>query len=143
MRAPRFSNREAGSDLAQHEPSLTPLLQDWVAGLRRLLKDTQHGCFSAKPGPDRTQRPVLQMAAVCSAILEGGALHVAAARCHAEMLIFLLVTDEDAQLNEQIEAWDPSRIGDIARYLTRRAQRAEALALPLAGRYANLRLSPI
>ena len=102
MRAPRFSNREAGSDLAQHEPSLTPLLQDWVAGLRRLLKDTQHGCFNAKPRLDRTQRPVLQMAAVCSAILEGGALHVAAARCHAEMLIFLLVTDEDAQLNEQL-----------------------------------------
>ena len=54
-------------------------------------------------------------------------------------------TEEEVQvaLNEQIEAWDPSRIGDIARYLTRRAQRAEALALPLAGRYANLRLSPI
>ncbi|MCH2172900.1 phosphotransferase family protein [Myxococcota bacterium] len=48
-----------------------------------------------------------------------------------------------AELNTQIEAWNEDRVGDIARYLTRRAQRAEALALPLAGRYANLHLSSI
>jgi len=47
------------------------------------------------------------------------------------------------QLNAQIEAWDGARIGEIARYLCRRAQRAEALALPLAGRYARLALAAI
>ena len=47
------------------------------------------------------------------------------------------------QLNARIEAWDEASIGDIARYLSRRAQRAEALALPLAGRYSHLHLSPI
>lgn len=46
-------------------------------------------------------------------------------------------------LNAQIDEWDEERVRKIARYLTRRAQRAEALALPLAGRYANLRLSPV
>jgi aminoglycoside phosphotransferase (APT) family kinase protein len=53
------------------------------------------------------------------------------------------IEDGLAQLNLRIEAWDEASIGDIARYLTRRAQRAEALALPLAGRYSNLVLSPI
>ena len=53
------------------------------------------------------------------------------------------IEDGLAQLNALIEAWDEARIGDIARYLSRRAQRAEALALPLAGRYSNLVLSPI
>jgi len=48
-----------------------------------------------------------------------------------------------AALNVQIDEWDEGRVREIARYLTRRAQRAEALALPLAGRYANLRLSPV
>ena len=47
------------------------------------------------------------------------------------------------RLNASIHEWDEARIGDIARYLCRRAQRAEALALPLAGRYSNLVLSPI
>jgi len=48
-----------------------------------------------------------------------------------------------ASLNARIEAWDEAGIGEIARYLCRRAERAEALALPLAGRYARLHLSPI
>jgi aminoglycoside phosphotransferase (APT) family kinase protein len=53
------------------------------------------------------------------------------------------IQDGLAQLNELIEAWDEASIGEIARYLSRRAQRAEALALPLAGRFSNLVLSPI
>ncbi|MCP4903954.1 MAG: phosphotransferase family protein [bacterium] len=53
------------------------------------------------------------------------------------------IQDGLEQLNARIEAWDEASIGDIARYLSRRAQRAEALALPLAGRYSNLVLSPI
>ena len=53
------------------------------------------------------------------------------------------IEDGLVQLNTLIEAWDEARIVDIARYLSRRAQRAEALALPLAGRYSNLVLSPI
>lgn len=48
-----------------------------------------------------------------------------------------------AQLNARIDDWDEAAIGDIAQYLSRRAQRAEALAQPLAGRYANPVLSPI
>lgn len=48
-----------------------------------------------------------------------------------------------ARLDALIGAWDDARIADIARYLTRRAQRAEALALPLAGRYVDRKLSPI
>lgn len=48
-----------------------------------------------------------------------------------------------AGLNERIRSWDDTSVGDIARYLVRRAQRAEALASPLAGRYANPVLSPI
>ena len=48
-----------------------------------------------------------------------------------------------AQLNARIEAWDEGRLPEIARYLSRRAQRAEDLAAPLAGRYANPVLSPI
>ena len=47
------------------------------------------------------------------------------------------------QLNVRIDAWEGSQIRDIAGYLCRRAQRAEALALPLAGRYSRLALSPI
>ena len=46
-------------------------------------------------------------------------------------------------LNASIDEWDDARIGDIARHLCRRAQRAEALAVPLAGRYSNLVLSRI
>ena len=46
-------------------------------------------------------------------------------------------------LNELIRSWDDTTVGDIARYLVRRAQRAETLASPLAGRYANPVLSPI
>jgi hypothetical protein len=53
------------------------------------------------------------------------------------------IQDGLGQLNALIEAWDEASIGDIARYLSRRAQRAEALALPLAGRFSNLVLSPI
>jgi len=53
------------------------------------------------------------------------------------------IEDGLAQLGVLIEEWDETRIGEIARYLSRRAQRAEALALPLAGRYSNLVLSPI
>jgi hypothetical protein len=53
------------------------------------------------------------------------------------------VQDGLEQLNTLIEAWDEVRIGDIARYLNRRAQRAEALALPLAGQFSNLHVSPI
>jgi len=53
------------------------------------------------------------------------------------------IQDGLEQLNALIEAWDEASIGDIARYLSRRAERAEALALPLAGRYSNLVLSPI
>ena len=53
------------------------------------------------------------------------------------------IQDGLAQLNARIEAWDEASIGDIARYLSRRAQRAEALALPLAGRFSNLHLSSI
>lgn len=48
-----------------------------------------------------------------------------------------------AGLNERIRSWDDTTAGDIARYLVRRAQRAEALASPLAGRYANPVLSAI
>lgn len=47
------------------------------------------------------------------------------------------------QLNAMIDAWDEGKIPEIARYLSRRAQRAEALALPLAGRYSNLELPRI
>ncbi|MFP8876342.1 MAG: phosphotransferase family protein, partial [Myxococcota bacterium] len=53
------------------------------------------------------------------------------------------IQDGLAQLNALIEAWDEEKIGDIAGYLSRRAQRAEALALPLAGRFSHLHLSPI
>lgn len=53
------------------------------------------------------------------------------------------VEDGVLQLNALIESWDETRIGDIARYLCRRAQRAEALALPLAGRYSNPVLSKV
>jgi hypothetical protein len=53
------------------------------------------------------------------------------------------VQDGLSQINALIEAWDEAKIGDIARYLSRRAQRAEALALPLAGRFADLHLSPL
>ena len=53
------------------------------------------------------------------------------------------VQDGLAQVNMLIQVWDEAHIGDIARYLNRRAQRAEALAQPLAGRFANLHVSPI
>lgn len=48
-----------------------------------------------------------------------------------------------ARVNALIDAWDEARMPDVVRYLTRRAQRAEALALPLAGRFSDPHLSPL
>jgi aminoglycoside phosphotransferase (APT) family kinase protein len=48
-----------------------------------------------------------------------------------------------ARINALIEVWDEVHIDDIVRYLNRRAQRAEALALPLAGQFLKLDLAPI
>ena len=86
-----------------HGLALQSVEAGWVAGLKRILKDAATGVFL----PDNASRDDAGQdeAGICHALLQGGAVHIAAACCHDEMLAFLLELDSsDPQLNKTLRA---------------------------------------
>ena len=86
-----------------HRLALQSVEAGWVAGLKRILKDAATGVFL----PDNASRDDAGQdeAGICHALLQGGAVHIAAACCHDEMLAFLLELDSsDPQLNKTLRA---------------------------------------
>jgi hypothetical protein len=79
-----------------HRLALESVEAGWVAGLKRILRDAGSGVFSPD-GASRTEASRHE-ADLCSALLRGGAVHIAAACCHAEMLAFLLEPDSSNPL---------------------------------------------
>ena len=81
-----------------HGLALESVEAGWVAGLKRILRDARSGTFSTDSVSGKEQ-----LVDLCSALLQGGAVHVAAACCHAEMLAFLLEPDSsDPLLDERL-----------------------------------------
>ena len=84
-----------------HGLALQSVEAGWVAGLKRILKDAATGVFL----PDNASRDDAgrDEAGICHALLQGGAVHIAAACCHDEMLAFLLELDSsDPLLNKTL-----------------------------------------
>ena len=86
-----------------HRLALQSVEAGWVAGLKRILKDAATGVFlphnASRDDAGRDE------AGICHALLQGGAVHIAAACCHNEMLAFLLELDSsDPQLNKTLQA---------------------------------------
>ena len=79
-----------------HRLALQSVEAGWVAGLKRILKDAATGVFL----PDNASRDDAGQdeAGICHALLQGGAVHIAAACCHDEMLAFLLELDSSDPL---------------------------------------------
>ena len=86
-----------------HRLALQSVEAGWVAGLKRILKDAATGVFlphnASRDDAGRDE------AGICHALLQGGAVHIAAACCHNEMLAFLLELDSsDPLLNKTLRA---------------------------------------
>ena len=86
-----------------HRLALQSVEAGWVAGLKRILKVAATGVFfqdsASRDDAGRDE------AGICHALLQGGAVHIAAACCHNEMLAFLLELDSsDPQLNKTLRA---------------------------------------
>ena len=86
-----------------HRLALQSVEAGWVAGLKRILKVAATGVFfqdsASRDDAGRDE------AGICHALLQGGAVHIAAACCHNEMLAFLLELDSsDPQLNKTLQA---------------------------------------
>ena len=79
-----------------HRLALQSVEAGWVAGLKRILKDAATGVFL----PDNASRDDAgrDEAGICHALLQGGAVHIAAACCYDEMLAFLLELDSSDPL---------------------------------------------
>ena len=91
-------HQQSGSMQPIHRLALESVEAGWVAGLKRILRDAESGVFS----PAGVSSSLAE-ANLCNALLQGGAVHVAAACCHAEMLAFLLEPDSsDPLLNEKL-----------------------------------------
>ena len=86
-----------------HRLALQSVEAGWVAGLKRILKIAAIGVFfqdsASRDDAGRDE------AGICHALLQGGAVHIAAAYCHDEMLAFLLELDSsDPLLNKTLRA---------------------------------------